>query len=65
MPRPDRTLEAEVIRRAGGRCEYCHFPVASAELPFHLDHIIAEKHRGLTDSVAVRLSLKNEGIISE
>lgn len=26
MPRPDRALEAEVVHRAGGRCEYCHFP---------------------------------------
>jgi hypothetical protein len=50
MPRPDRVLEAEVIRQAQGRCEYCHFPVAAAELPFHIDHIIAEKHGGLTDS---------------
>ena len=27
-------LEREVIRRAAGRCEYCHFPQAAAELPF-------------------------------
>jgi hypothetical protein len=26
------------------------FPVAGAELPFHIDHIIAEKHQGSTDS---------------
>jgi hypothetical protein len=50
MPRPDRALEAEVIDRAGGRCEYCHFPEAAAELPFHVDHIIAEKHGGPTES---------------
>lgn len=50
MPRPDRALEAEVIRRAAGRCEYCHFPEAAAELPFHVDHIIAEKHRGETNA---------------
>lgn len=48
MPRPDRALEAEVIRRAQGRCEYCHFPRSAAELPFHIDHIIAEKHGGPT-----------------
>ena len=48
MPRPDRALEAEVIRRAEGRCEYCHFPESATELPFHIDHIIAEKHRGAT-----------------
>ncbi len=50
MPRPDRALEAEVIRRAVGRCEYCHYPEAAAELPFHVDHIIAEKHRGETNA---------------
>jgi hypothetical protein len=50
MPRPDRALEAEVVRGAQGRCEYCHFPETAAELPFHVDHIIAEKHRGPTVS---------------
>ncbi len=39
-----------MIRRGGGRCEYCHFPAKGAELPFHVDHIIAEKHGGGTDS---------------
>jgi hypothetical protein len=48
MPRPNRALESEVIRRAGGRCEYCHFPDNVAELPFHTDHILAEKHGGPT-----------------
>jgi len=42
MVRPDRALEAEVVLRAQGRCEYCHFPEAASELPFHLDHVIAE-----------------------
>ena len=50
MARPDRALEAEVVRRAQGRCEYCHFPESASELPFHLDHIIAEKHGGPTIS---------------
>jgi hypothetical protein len=48
MARPSRSQEAEVIRRGRGRCEYCHFPEFAAELPFHTDHIIAEKHRGPT-----------------
>jgi len=51
MARPDRALEAEVVRRAQGQCEYCHFPESASELPFHLDHIIAEKHGGPTISV--------------
>ena len=50
MARPNRALEVKVIRRARGRCEYCHFPVAASELPFHLDHIVAVKHRGPTTS---------------
>jgi hypothetical protein len=48
LPRPNRVLEQRVIRRAAGRCEYCHFPEAAAELPFHCDHIIAQKHGGAT-----------------
>jgi hypothetical protein len=50
MVRPDRALETEVVLRAQGRCEYCHFPEAASELPFHLDHVIAEKHGGPTTS---------------
>ncbi|MBI4605278.1 MAG: HNH endonuclease [Planctomycetes bacterium] len=50
MGRPDRALETEVIRRAGGRCECCRFPEAAAELPFHVDHVVAEKHGGATIS---------------
>ena len=33
---------------AGQRCEYCHFPEAFAEIPFHLDHVIAGQHGGAT-----------------
>jgi hypothetical protein len=50
MARPDRTLAAEVVQRAEERCEYCHFPATASELPFHIDHIIAEKHDGPTTS---------------
>ncbi len=49
MDRVPAEVEREVVRRAGGRCEYCHFPEQAAELPFHLDHIIARKHLGLTE----------------
>ena len=41
-------VERKVIARAAGRCEYCRLPERVSELPFHIDHIIAEKHRGLT-----------------
>ena len=48
MSRPSRALEARVIRRAASRCEYCHFPEGAAELIFQCDHIIAQKHGGVT-----------------
>ncbi len=37
------------IERAAGRCEYCRQPASlSFLLPHELDHVIAEKHGGLT-----------------
>ncbi len=36
-------------QQAQDRCEYCHFPLALAELPFQVDHIIARKHGGATE----------------
>ena len=46
MPRPSRAQVESTSLRAGGRCEYCRFPMAVSRLPFHCDHIIAEKHGG-------------------
>jgi HNH endonuclease len=31
--------------RAQSRCEYCQFPDAAIELPFHVEHVIASIHR--------------------
>jgi hypothetical protein len=42
----DKAVHKAVRARAGHRCEYCRFPEAFAELPFHLDHIIARQHGG-------------------
>ena len=50
MTRLSRTLALEVRHRANGRCEYCLFPESASELPFHIDHIIAQKHGGLSES---------------
>ena len=44
----DKAVHAAVRLRAQHRCEYCHFPENFAELPFHLDHIIAQQHGGPT-----------------
>lgn len=48
MSRPDRVLTELVRLRAAGRCEYCRLHEAYATARFHVDHIIAEKHRGTT-----------------
>lgn len=34
-----------VRQRAGERCEYCHVPDQDAELPFHVEHIVANVHQ--------------------
>jgi hypothetical protein len=44
----DRTLEDLVWKRAGGRCEYCQISAENLDLPFEVDHIIAEHHLGRT-----------------
>ena len=48
MGRVSGKLGKLVRERARAKCEYCHFPEAAAELPFHFDHIIAGKHNGQT-----------------
>ncbi len=42
----DTALTRAVRERAGHRCEYCRFPEACAEVPFHVDHVIARQHGG-------------------
>lgn len=42
--------------RAHSRCEYCHFPSEFAEFPFHIDHIVAQKHGGATEPQNLALS---------
>ena len=44
----DARLEAQVWRCARNRCVYCHFPAEFTRVPFQIDHVIAEKHRGET-----------------
>jgi hypothetical protein len=41
-------LAIEVRRRAGHRCEYCLIPQALFERRFHIEHIVAKQHGGLT-----------------
>ena len=44
----ERTLEEFVWQRAAGRCEYCQLSRDNLELPFEVDHIIAEHRLGET-----------------
>jgi hypothetical protein len=44
----DHASEQAIRLRAKHRCEYCHFPESFAEVPFHLDHVIAQQHGGET-----------------
>jgi hypothetical protein len=41
-------LRRLVTERAGARCEYCRLPEYIAFYPHECDHIVAEKHDGLT-----------------
>jgi hypothetical protein len=42
------TLANLVRERAGHACEYCRLPQALSCIPFEIDHIIAQKHKGAT-----------------
>jgi hypothetical protein len=52
----DKSLRQEVWRRAGDVCEYCHLPVRCADLPFAIDHVIAQQHGGPTTSENLALA---------
>ncbi|MBZ0283079.1 MAG: HNH endonuclease [Anaerolineae bacterium] len=41
-------LRRQVIERAGNCCEYCLLSQDDYPFAFHVEHIIAEKHRGQT-----------------
>jgi hypothetical protein len=45
----DAALRQLVRQRAGGRCEYCHFPQDLSELQFHVEHILPRQHGGTDD----------------
>ena len=44
-----------VCERAGDRCEYCLIPQIADDLPFHIDHIMAQQHGG--ETIAANLAL--------
>jgi len=43
-----RDVVRQVRQRAQDRCEYCRLPASIYPLPFHVDHIKARQHGGLT-----------------
>ncbi len=44
-----KDVAGEVRRRAGGKCEYCGVPQSAFSRLFHIEHIIAKQHGGLTE----------------
>jgi hypothetical protein len=52
----ERGLREAVRERAGYRCEYCLMPEGYDVLPVEIDHIIARKHGGTTESGNLALS---------
>ncbi|HEY9848636.1 MAG TPA: HNH endonuclease signature motif containing protein [Leptolyngbyaceae cyanobacterium] len=50
------TLRQLVYDRANGCCEYCLIPEATSFAKHEIDHIIAEKHDGLTEAENLALS---------
>jgi len=54
-------LRQLVSARAGGCCEYCRLPEQASAVNFHIEHIIAVSHGGLTseDNLAYSCSLCN------
>lgn len=49
-------LRRLVITRAQGRCEYCLIAEADTWFGCEVDHIISEKHGGLTDEANLALA---------
>lgn len=49
-------LRRQVYERAGECCEYCRIPDVATFAPHEIDHIIAEKHGGLTEAENLALS---------
>ena len=52
----DAILAALVRERARSTCEYCRLPETLLAIPFEIDHILAQKHGGLTREENLALS---------
>jgi hypothetical protein len=49
-------LRRSVSQRAREACEYCLFPQAASLFSLEIEHIIAEKHDGLTELINLALA---------
>jgi HNH endonuclease len=52
----DASLVRRVWQRAKHRCEYCQLSQDEDDRTFEIDHVISEKHHGLTGSTNLALS---------
>jgi hypothetical protein len=52
----EKSLVRLVWRRARRCCEYCRLPQSCSTLTFEIDHIIAQKHGGLTTPANLALA---------
>ena len=52
----DDPLDFEVRRRANHACEYCRLPQSVSRLRFHIEHVVAQQHGGLTESSNLALA---------
>ena len=43
-----RGIQRQIRTAAKGRCEYCRMPAMYDTAAFHIDHVIARQHGGLT-----------------
>jgi len=55
----DERLHQLIWTRAKGHCEYCQLSQDYDLFPFQIDHIIAQKHHGLTEESNLGLSCFN------
>src|SRR5687768_15907822 len=54
--RIERSLAMSVRQRARRLCEYCRFPESESVLPFVVDHIRSQQHRGKTTAANLALA---------
>lgn len=52
----DGALITALWERAHSRCEYCRLPADCSEASFQIDHIIAHKHHGQSESENLALA---------